>query len=152
MARVWFTKYWVPQCESKVGMVNDYVLTNPPSDNPIPVVHSCLGEDVSHGATKPARTLMVLLDHVEPIVCTIPQFINLSSSKKSSWNMHLRLHVHVYTYLIMVGVRILHTPHHFPLNQKFIEDGPWQWTQFPHGWFLRIMVPLNMQCDDTLGI
>jgi hypothetical protein len=81
MARVWFTKDWVPQCESKVGMVNDYVLTNPPSDDPIPVVHSCLGEDVSHGATKPARTLMVLLDHVEPIVCTIPQFINLSSSK-----------------------------------------------------------------------
>ena len=55
----------------------------------------------------------------------------------------------VYTYLIMVNIHILHTPHHFPLNKMFIEDGPWQWTQFPHGWFLGIMVSLNMQCDDT---
>ena len=27
-----------------------------------------------------------------------------------------------------------HTPHHFPLNNNFIEDNPWEGIQFLHGW------------------
>lgn len=51
------------------------------------------------------------------------------------------------TYMIIDSCPQPHNPHHSPLTKTFIEDAPWQWIQFPHGWFLGRLVPSDFHCE-----
>lgn len=88
MAFIWSTNdCWVPQCELEARTVNDYVPTNPPPSDAIPVVDGCRWEDASCGDTKPTWTTR------SPLCPHVPNKSNCHPQEPSR-NMHLNLSIH----------------------------------------------------------